>query len=56
MNLGRLKGHDAVCDYDAASEVQNSMGDSNAVVIIIDPALEPIVINKPAGLAPSKLS
>ena len=56
MNLGRLKGSDHVCDYDAASAIQGALGIDNAVVIIIDPKFEPVVLDKPEGLAPARLN
>lgn len=40
--LGLLKGKTVTCSYDAADQIANAWGDKNAVVIVIDPAKEPI--------------
>lgn len=47
--LGTLKGVYADCDYNSANSIANLWGDKNAVVIVIDPAKEPIVRNIPEG-------
>ncbi|MBR5527368.1 MAG: S-layer homology domain-containing protein, partial [Clostridia bacterium] len=50
--LGRLKSTDTtVCDRFAAVNLANMLGDKNAVVIIIEPAVDPIKLNIPEGLA-----
>ena len=55
--LGNLKKSSGViCDYDAARRIAEDFGDKNAVVVLIDPAVEPIVRNIPEGLiAPDAL-
>ncbi|MBR5553553.1 MAG: S-layer homology domain-containing protein [Clostridia bacterium] len=45
----RLKGQNIVCGYDFAEQIAESWGDKNAVVIVIDASLEPIVRNFPEG-------
>ncbi len=49
--LGNLKGVTATCGYDSLKSIKNRWGDQNAVVVVIDPNIEPVVLNKPEGLA-----
>ena len=52
---GRLRGTSFTCDYTSASIINDKWGDKNAVVVVIDPKVEPIVLNIPEGLAPANL-
>ena len=48
--LGRLKKAGAVtCGHDAAQRIANDFGDKNAVVVLIDPLVEPAVRKIPEG-------
>ena len=49
--LGNLKGVTASCGYDSLTTLKNRWGDKNAVLVLIDPNIEPIVLDKPEGLA-----
>ncbi len=49
--LGNLKGSAFTCDYSSAEKIAKHWGDKNALVIVIDPELDPVVIDKPKGLA-----
>ena len=49
--LGNLKGVTATAGYESLKSINTRWGDKNAVVIVIDPAIEPVVLNKPEGLA-----
>ncbi len=55
--IGTLKKPGTViCDYDAAFRIAEGLGDTNAVVVLIDPQKDPIVRNIPEGLiAPDAL-
>jgi len=57
QRLGNLKTTRAImCDYSAKDNISELFGDKNAVVIVIDTALEPIVRNIPEGfIAPDAL-
>ncbi len=48
--IGNLKGTSVTCGYDSLKSIKNRWGDENAVVVVIDPTIEPVVLNKPAGL------
>ncbi len=52
QSLGRLKGTTFSCDFDSAARIEKNWGDKNAVVIVIDPEIEPVVKNIPEGLPP----
>ncbi len=41
---------------DMAKDISNYRGDKNAVVVVIDPEKEPVIVKKPVGLAPSQQS
>ena len=53
QTLGNLKGTTTICDMNALEHLANRWGDENAVVVVIDPNLDPIVRNIPEGLAES---
>ncbi len=50
--LGNLRGSSVICTYEAEKQIRNRWGDKNAVVIVIDPEIEPVVLDIPEGLAP----
>ncbi len=53
---GRLRTNTYTCDFESATSIEKYWGDKNAVVIVIDPDKEPVVLNTPEGLAPANLS
>ncbi len=55
QSLGTLKGLNTTCTVNAANDIANLWGDKNAVVVVIDNTKEPVVLNKPEGLAPATL-
>ncbi|MBR5527500.1 MAG: hypothetical protein IKV97_00750, partial [Clostridia bacterium] len=55
LNWGRLKGVAVGCNLNSAKNIANLWGDKNAVVIVIDPEVEPVVLKTPEGLAPASL-
>ena len=42
LPLGNLKGHYAVCDYDAATQISEKWGDKNALIIVLEPEKEEV--------------
>ncbi len=52
---GRLRSGTYTCDYSSADYIAKAWGDKNAVVIVIDPEKEPVVLDIPEGLAPANL-
>jgi len=49
--IGNLKSSETtVCDYNFAKNVAEKLGDKNAVTVIIDTEVEPIVLDYPEGL------
>ncbi len=52
--LGKLKETGrTLCGYSAVEDISEKWGDENAVIVIIDPTLEPIVRHFPEGWIPS---
>ena len=51
--LGNLKGVNTVCDMNALTHLSERWGDKNAIAVVIDPIVDPIVLNIPEGLVES---
>ena len=55
QNLGNLRGVQTTCDFNIADNIARLWGDKNAMIVVIDPEIEPVVLKKPEGLAPPQL-